>query len=322
MQSFWDRMTPRFFVYLMTLGFRLARYYALTMLKLDARSMTFSNREGNHEYDFELPNRVDIGGVTAVIRAKNEEDKIGYCLGSIYDVFDQIVIIDNGSTDRTRDVIDAFKRHFDPVDKITVVSYPFVLARNGPEHMNTPPDSVKSIVYFSNYALSFVRRRCVCKWDADMVLRADEKEAFAAFLKNVGQGTPFRWAFMGQTLYKNKEGEYLTSSEELARETRIFPLSYFNRFVKHQSFEVMYSPLYRKIYNRVVFYELKFADSDEFSHWSTKEFPTERKRREWENLGRLAHGQRLGVSYETMPVNEFTRNIAYNLNQDRSFRTA
>ncbi|MFO1092555.1 MAG: hypothetical protein U0992_04465 [Planctomycetaceae bacterium] len=42
---------------------------------------------------------IDTRGVTAMLRIKNER-KICTCLESIYDLFDELVIIDNGSTDQ------------------------------------------------------------------------------------------------------------------------------------------------------------------------------------------------------------------------------
>ncbi|HEC11766.1 MAG TPA: glycosyltransferase, partial [Acidiferrobacteraceae bacterium] len=179
MESIWSRMTPQFIVYLITLGFRLVRFYTLTALGIEKRFMAFRNIEGNKDYDFKLPNKVDVDGVTAIIRAKNEEDKIGLCLGSIYDIFDRIVVIDNGSDDRTRGVVEDFKKKYDSNDKLTIASYPFKLARNGPEHEATDENSLHSIVYFSNYSLSLCKRMWVCKWDADMVLRAEERDIFS-----------------------------------------------------------------------------------------------------------------------------------------------
>ena len=39
-----------------------------------------------------------------------------------------------------------------------------------------------------------------------------------------------------------------------------------------------------------MFYELKFVDEDEFSHWSTRQFPTGRKQQEWESVELLRRG--------------------------------
>jgi glycosyltransferase involved in cell wall biosynthesis len=43
-------------------------------------------------------------GLSAVIITKNEERNIGRCLQSLKDVADEIVVVDSGSTDRTKDI--------------------------------------------------------------------------------------------------------------------------------------------------------------------------------------------------------------------------
>jgi glycosyltransferase involved in cell wall biosynthesis len=45
--------------------------------------------------------------ISAVIVCKNEEERIGGCLQSLQGVIDDIVVLDNGSTDRTREIIAA-----------------------------------------------------------------------------------------------------------------------------------------------------------------------------------------------------------------------
>lgn len=308
---FWARMSPRFVRYLIRLGLRYAHYLIITTLKLEAQKMRFINREGKEEYNFALPNRVDKSGVAAIMRAKNEEDKIAYALGSIYDVFDQIVVVDNGSTDRTLDIVKEFKKRFDAVNKIDIQYYPFKLARCGPEHDATPEDSLHSIVYFTNYAMSFCKVRCLFRFDADMVLCQEKREKFAEFIKKAGNKLRCRWLIPGQTLYRTLDGTFARNSDELSGETRLFPCSYHNRFIKFFAFEVLYSPLPKRVYPHVVFYELKFASADEFTHWSS-DFKRERhlgedrfragtrNRLMWDNLKKLQEGRELSEEHETL----------------------
>ncbi|MBM7566469.1 TPR domain-containing glycosyltransferase [Paenibacillus sacheonensis] len=49
--------------------------------------------------------------VTACLIVKNEESVIDRCLASIKDVADEIIIIDTGSTDRTREIASAYTEH-------------------------------------------------------------------------------------------------------------------------------------------------------------------------------------------------------------------
>ncbi len=43
-------------------------------------------------------------GLSAVVITKNEEQKIGDCLDSLFKVTDDVVVVDSGSTDRTREI--------------------------------------------------------------------------------------------------------------------------------------------------------------------------------------------------------------------------
>src|SRR5919201_2427572 len=63
--------------------------------------LAFTNREGIREFDFALPGKVLDRGVSAMVRVLNEERRIWDCLASILDVFDEILVVDNGSTDST-----------------------------------------------------------------------------------------------------------------------------------------------------------------------------------------------------------------------------
>src|SRR5215471_13964613 len=43
--------------------------------------------------------------ISVVIICKNEEDQIGRCLRSLEELTDDVVVLDNGSTDHTKDIV-------------------------------------------------------------------------------------------------------------------------------------------------------------------------------------------------------------------------
>ena len=116
--------------------------------------MAFENREGLKDFNFSLPRESRKKGMSAFIRAKNEEDKIYACLLSLIETFDEIVFADNQSDDATVEIVQRFKLDADPKDKVKIVRYPFSISRCGSEHKGTPENSVHSISYFYNYTLS------------------------------------------------------------------------------------------------------------------------------------------------------------------------
>lgn len=268
------------------------------------RRFAFSNLEGLTEWDFALPRSQREPGVSAMVRVRDESAKIEHCLRSILPVFDQIVVVDNGSEDGTRAIVRSVMEDADPERKIELFDYPHRLARFGPEHGATPADSVHSAVYFTNWALSHCTHRYVCKWDGDMVLRRDVRDEFIAFSRRI-QSEPTRcFVLAGQTIYRDADGDFWLARGEVNREIEIFPNGYRCRFIKHPSWERVRRPVYLRKgeFESVCFYELKFADEDEFSHWSTTEWITDRKKREWENFQRILEGGADGdEGFERLP---------------------
>jgi glycosyltransferase involved in cell wall biosynthesis len=106
-------------------------------------------------------------GISAFVRCQNEEEYIVASLLSVYRVFDEIVVIVNRSTDRTRELVDELAaRH----DRIRVLEYPNACSAIGPgyrERVLAEPDS--SLAAYYNWCLRQTRFSHVCKWDGDMI---------------------------------------------------------------------------------------------------------------------------------------------------------
>ena len=262
--------------------------------------MEFRNREGNGEFSFVLPRALPDGnrapGTSAFVRARDEASKIEHCLRSILPVFDEIHVIDNGSRDATAEIVRQVQESAAGGAKIRLHSYPFAVSRFGPEHARTPGDSLHSLVYFTNWALSRCTRRHVCKWDADMVLARERREALAGLLAGLGRGWPAAWSLAGRTVYRAPDGSFFAPRGEVNREVRIFPLGYDVRFHWREHWEELIRPRWLRTHHfaPVCFHELKFLDEAEFDHWSTTAFPSPRKRREWASFKRLRAGDPRG----------------------------
>ena len=208
----------------------------------------------------------------------------------------RVVLIDNGSTDRTIEVARAAAEEEGASDRLEVLSYPFSVARCGEEHLGTPAASVHSLVYFYNWSFSHVRTRYALKWDADMVLTdtaintlrdlawqleaadavikiprfplyvADDRRAFL----DLGLANCEAWGWPNRPGYSFVKAHGMGAAGAAARcaATSFFP---------------DWSCI-----------ELKYLDADEFDHWSDTDFDTtsrtQRKRREWEVFRALADG--------------------------------
>ena len=253
--------------------------------RIIVRKLEFTNKEGFVNFNFRLMANHRQQGVSAMLRVKNEESKIYHCLKSIYNVFDEIVLVDNGSTDRTLQIVREFKTAADKDEKIKIYFYPFDIARCGDEHYGTPENSVHNLAYYYNWTLSKCSRSYVCKWDGDMVLRRDVRESFRGFLERIQKSRKMCWAIYGQAVYRDLASNHFLARGEINGEIRIFPNGLNPRFYKMDLFEVLKShpAMPEAEFGGVTFYELKFTDENEFSHWSITDIPTDRKKRELEN---------------------------------------
>ena len=281
------------------------------LLNRTPEELSFENHEGLAEFNYTLPRAAKKEGIAAFIRAKNEEDKIYACLLSIIDAFDEVVFADNQSNDATVEVVEQFKKNHDPNNKVKLISYPFKLARCGSEHKEAPENSVSNLAYYYNYTLSHCTCRYVVKWDADMIFKPDQVSAFRRFVEeiNASKGNGI-WDIYGQNLYKDEKNNFWLSREEIYHEPRIFSLSYFNLYVKGRYFEILKSPtlnlqlnfpgwlskrealLRRRYFPGVAYYEMKFFNKDEFSHWTSGEVShTPRKRKEIEAFQKMESGE-------------------------------
>ncbi|MBT9317288.1 glycosyltransferase [Leptothoe spongobia] len=293
---------------------KIIDYSELKFLLLTRKApleICFENIEGLTDFNFCIPLRSDKKGISAFIRAKNEEDKIHKCLMSIIDVFDEIVLVDNNSNDNTIHLAYRFKEKYDSDNKLKIFSYPFEMARFGSEYKEVPENSIRNFTYFSNYAISLCTHRFVCKWDADMLFKQSKLSEFRDFYQKVDNANSDGvWNLYGQTVYRDSFDNFWLSQKEVYYEPRFFSLSYFNIYKKGKYFEILESPylnldfdvlwrnrdvarpfVMRKSFSRPMFYELKFFSSDEFSHWTPSESShTPRKRKELETFQLIATG--------------------------------
>ena len=269
----------------------------LTKLRTDAlRSMSrtipvrrrFRNAEGQAEYNFSLSSGRKPAGISAMLRVKNEEALIHQCLDSIYDTFDEIVVIDNGSEDRTLELVRQFASEHDHENKIQVEQYPFNIARCGTEHENTSEDSLHSLVYYYNWCLSRCTRSYVCKWDADLLLNSGQpaRERLRQFLTNSSRNRPLVVGQLDvQTIYIDKNGSRFHSNHEVNREVRAFPNTASIFFEKAPLWEQLKIPpdIPMWTFSTSGIEEIKDVRLDEFSHWTPGAALSPRKELEFEN---------------------------------------
>lgn len=106
-------------------------------------------------------------GISAFIRCKNEEEYIVASLVSTYRIFDEIVVIINNCTDRTREFVEDLRLDY---PKIRLLTYDIECLPVGVGYYEKVLDApASSLARYYNWCLEQTTYSHVCKWDGDMI---------------------------------------------------------------------------------------------------------------------------------------------------------
>lgn len=243
------------------------------------------------------PNGAHTPGVTAVLRVRNEANSLPWSLPQLLRATDEVLLVDNGSTDDTPAVAGEIATRHGLADRLRVVEYPYRLSRCGPEHLDTPPESTHSLVWFNNWAESLVTTSYAVKWDGDMALTLDGERALAAFSWQV-QHRRINLRLPRHPLYV--ESDRVAYLDLAMRNREHFGHPMLPGFTYAKAFEwefLLYpegTPHHSLPEGSCV--ELKHLDEDEFGHWTdTNAFLSsaraQRKRREYMTFQAVSSGR-------------------------------
>ena len=212
-------------------------------------------------------------GISLIIRAKNEELNIKQCIESVVDCVDEIIFVDNGSTDNTFLLMTEYEKKY---NNIFLYKYDIKVSKVGIEHENALKNNDKNTLgTFYNWCLSKATRNIVFKWDADFIcIRNNFNELVNLYnLKNRDDNIAI-W-FTGKTLFINNNSEYYINYQSFYNEYRIF--SYKNGFQWYDGNICEYTEPYLQtlcpnqkfIYHYPLFYEMKRTTINEFEERSS-----------------------------------------------------
>jgi glycosyltransferase involved in cell wall biosynthesis len=232
-----------------------------------------------------------------VLRVKNEARSLPWVLPGMLRSVKQTIVVDNGSTDDTAEVARRVAAEAGLEERLQVLSYPFAVARCGPEHLGTFPDSVHSLTYFYNWSFSHVRTRYALKWDGDMVLTPQGEQVLRDLSWQL-EGWDGTFSMRRDPIYV--ESEHVAYVDALLGKPEPWGWrnSPANTFTKAFDWELMLPRPGDRVtmLPEFVCFELKWLDADEFAHWSHTDFKAvtnSRKRRDWQLFYALREGASL-----------------------------
>jgi hypothetical protein len=153
------------------------------------------------------PDRLDPrhrkDGISAFLPVRDGEPFVGKAIESHLPYLNEIVVVHNRCTDATPEILDELaSRH---PDKLRVIHYePPVFAHGTEGHADSPPDSVHSLINYSNYAMSMTSRRIVMKFDDDHVAIGPNLAREVERIRRQGLGRR-RVIFSGLNLLRDPE---------------------------------------------------------------------------------------------------------------------
>ena len=209
-------------------------------------------------------------GISLIIRAKNEELNLKYCIETVVDLVDEIIFVDNNSNDNTYKIMEKYASEY---NNIKIYQYNINVSKVGIEHENAlKTNNMNTLGTFYNWCLSKATRYNVFKWDADFICIRNNFKQLVDLYNLRYRDDKFAIWFTGKTLFEDIDKYYL-NERSFYNEYRIF--SYKNGFKWYNGNTCEYTEPYivncekRYKYIHPLFYEIKRTSIDEFMERSS-----------------------------------------------------
>jgi glycosyltransferase involved in cell wall biosynthesis len=219
-------------------------------------------------------------GISGFMRLRNEEEFAALAIESHLPFLDELVVVHNGCTDRTPEIVDDYARRFP--DKIRARWYePEVYPYGTPEYQSLPPDSPHSLVNYYNYALCETTRQVAVKIDGDHVAIPAAFRSLTRAVRRQGLRRLKFWksfraymGFLGLNLWRAEGRLFVNGNYPLTEwDHGFFRVTPATWHVFDPRWEVLErGGLPTWLMNTIAFYHLKGLKSDRgYGNWSFRE---------------------------------------------------
>jgi glycosyltransferase involved in cell wall biosynthesis len=216
--------------------------------------------------------KTEKNGYSFLLRIKNEQYTIRKCIIDIVDLADEIIVVDNNSTDDTLKIIKELEQIY---SNVFVYEYNINIPRYGNEHIdNFKLDTISQYNTLSNYynwTASKARFNKKIKWDGDFYcIKVACKELLEKFRHETNT---FACHFSGLTIYTKNDNIYI-KNKSFYNEYRLFLNSnkyiWTDNIIDNKNYcetseNFVKSITEKYIYMKPIFLEIKDCDRNEFS---------------------------------------------------------
>jgi hypothetical protein len=199
-------------------------------------------------------------GIGAFMRIRNGADFLERTILSHIDFFDEIVAVHNQCTDATPDILARLQRTYGA--KLRVFRYTDPVFSPGTTgHAATPPDSPRSMVNYSNFALAMTTTRTVTKLDDDHLAIGKAVARVVKELRQKGGAGDDMLSFSGINLIARKEGGFgIPKQDPLSGSGDIgfFDVTGETVFTHDRRFERVPRPAGKRRFRGFLYWHLKY----------------------------------------------------------------
>lgn len=260
------------------------------------------NKEWIYEYNIRYKSFFEkkTYGISGICRVKNWDDFLEQIVISNLDLCDEIIIVDNNSSDNTKKIAQKLVEKFPT--RIQYYVYSFETKKlHTKDFWSQPSNSVYSFAYASNYAISLAKYSWIIKVDDDNLLIQEKAENLRRLIMNNVKKITWKYInYWWVNIMKNADQIWVSAQYPYSWlwDHWMFQLSPYTYFMQWESNEYLVHP-YKRYRFWFLFLHLKLLKKH---MWRTN-YTEERKNELIEQT----------LKKWTKPIHNYVKNLKINI---------